>query len=158
MRGAPGWVQSKARNRALIFKNRLGRLEWFETNRINIWIRKPAGPGKLSQLLSDGFFKTGLIEDPRVLEAFIHSVKFQGAHAVYDLGVTLPYARFEDFKDGNAIVVKMGDRSDPTSVEFEFHRPKWAEEMRETMAAFIDTMKKLTEPGAPGPVKKIGVV
>jgi hypothetical protein len=31
-----GWVSSWARNKWLLWKDRLGRLQWFETGRINL--------------------------------------------------------------------------------------------------------------------------
>ena len=153
-----GWALSGARNRGLIFRDKLGRLEWFETGRINIWVRKPANPGRLSQLMADAFFKTTLIKDARVLEVFIGSVIFQGAHAVYETGERLPYRRIEDFKESNGVVIKTGDLSDPTAIEIEFHRPKWAEEIQGTTEALVDTIRRMNDPGKPSSEKSIGVV
>ena len=160
-RAAPlecGWALSGARNRGLIFRDKLGRLEWFETGRINIWVRKPANPGRLSQLLSNAFFRTKLITDLRVLEVFIGSVEFGGAHAVYETGERLPYRKIEDFQESNGVIIKTGDLSDPTAIEIEFHRPKWAEEIQGTTEALIDTIRRLNDPGKPGSEKSIGVV
>jgi len=144
-----GWVQSNNRNRAFLYRDRLGRLEWWETGKVRVWVTKPANPGKLSQLMANAFCRTGLVQDGRVLEAFIRSVEFVGAHAVFETGERLPYARIEDFKESNGIVVKTGDVSDPTAIEIEFHRPKWTEEMQEIVQAFLNAR----EPSRPGRLK-----
>jgi hypothetical protein len=153
-----GWVQSGSRNRAFLFRDRLGRLEWFETGRFNIHVRKPANPGKLAQLLAHGFSWTGLIPDPRVLKVFIDSVRYKGAHLTYDTGERLPYAKIDFLKDSLGVVVKTGDLSHPTCIEIEFHMPKWAEEALEDRRAFIEIMKRAPDPGEAKPENNIGVV
>lgn len=153
-----GWIQSRGRNRALIFRDRLGRLEWFETGRVNIWIRKIANTGKKAQLLANGFFRTGLIADIRVLKVFIDSVRFHGAHVVVDTGEKLPYAKIDFLKDSLGVVAKIGDLSDPTGLELEFHMPKWAEEAAEDRKAFIEIVKRLFDSNDSRPGKNIGVI
>lgn len=154
-----GWVQSGSRNRAFLFRCELGRLEWFETGRINIWLRKPANPGKLKQLLADGFFRSGLIVDIDGFVAFADSVRFRGAHAVYETGEKLPFLRIDDFSESNGFVLKIGDLSHPRAVEIEFHRLKQAEELRETTEAFIDAVDRLQgDPRKREPGQNIGVV
>lgn len=152
-----GWVQSKNRNRAFLYKDKLGRLEWFETGKINVWVRKPAGPGRLSQLMANAFFKTMLIRDGMVLGAFIHSVQFKGAHAVFETGERLPYVRVQDFEQSNGVIIKTGDLSDPTSIEIEFHRPKWDEQTQERIDALDETIQRFLnafrEPSRPERLK-----
>jgi hypothetical protein len=46
-----GWVRSRARNRWLLWKDRLGRLQWFETGRVNLYVRRPLILGGLSACL-----------------------------------------------------------------------------------------------------------
>jgi len=58
-----GWVQSGSKNRCFVFRDALGRIEWFETGRVCVWVRKPVNDGKKVQLLANGFYKTGLISD-----------------------------------------------------------------------------------------------
>jgi hypothetical protein len=41
-----GWLTSKARNRWLLWRDELGRLQWFETGRVNLYVRKPASLGR----------------------------------------------------------------------------------------------------------------
>lgn len=152
-----GWVQSNNRNRAFLYKDRLGRLEWWETGKVRIWVRKPANDGKLYHLLSNAFFATRLIIEPRVLKAFVDSVQFVGAHAVFDVGERLPYARIEDFKESNGVIIKTGDLSDPTAIEIEFHRPKWDEQTQERIDALDETIQAFLnafrEPSRPGRLK-----
>ena len=50
------WRLSKSRNRMFVWKDDYGRLEWFETGRINFWVRKPATWGKVKQLLAGAFY------------------------------------------------------------------------------------------------------
>jgi hypothetical protein len=161
-----GWKQTRARNRALLWKDRrLGRLEWFETGRVNIRLRKPADDGRLAQLLANAFFKTDLIHRVEVLEATRKAVRMQGAHAVYETGERLPYRLVSDFRDYNGVVVRMGDASHPAALEIEFHRPKWNEETeetlrtsQETMRAFIDVFREPSRPGRLRPASDVSVV
>lgn len=137
------WVQSRAKNRYFVYKDRLGRLTWFETGRVNIWVRKHANDGKLAQLVANGFFRTGLINDPRVLQAFIVSVRLKGGHITEDLGERLPYSRNDLLKDSLGVVVKTGDISHPMCVEIDFCLPKWMEEAVEDRRAFVEVVKRL---------------
>lgn len=79
-----GWVRSRARNRWLLWKDQLGRLQWFETSRVNLYIRKPANLGRAYQLFCNGFSFTGLITDVKVLEGILAGVRFKGAHYVFE--------------------------------------------------------------------------
>ncbi len=75
-----GWLVSRARNRWLLWKDRLGRLQWFETGRVNLYVRKPANLGRVYQLICNGFSFTGLLTDFKVIEQVLASVRFKGAH------------------------------------------------------------------------------
>jgi hypothetical protein len=154
-----GWRETKATNRFFSYKDKLGRLQWFETGRINIWIKKPAHEGRKKQLLANAFFGSGLIKDIQIFEAFADSVRYKGAHAVTETGERLPYTKIDFLKDSLGVVVKTGDLSHPTSVEIEFHMPKWAEEAIEDRKAFIEIMKRLFDSSSEArPEKSIGVV
>jgi hypothetical protein len=122
-----GWLQTRAKNRMLLWRDKLGRIEWHEKGRLSLWIRKPATLGKAKQMLANAFFKTGLISDIQVFDLWASSVRFKGAHAVYDTGETLPYAKIEFLKESLGVVVKTGDLSHPTGIEIEFLYPDWAE-------------------------------
>jgi hypothetical protein len=108
-----GWLSSKARNRWLLWKDSLGRLQWFETGRVNLYIRKPANLGKAYQLLCHGFSFTGLITDLRTLEAVLTGVRFKGAHYVFETKNPLPRLVIDLFARSNGVIIKVGDASHP---------------------------------------------
>lgn len=83
-------MQTEARNRWLLWRDRLGRLQWFETGRVNLYVRRPANLGKAYQLVCNGFSFTGLVTDVKVLECVLSGVRFKGAHYVFDTGQRLP--------------------------------------------------------------------
>jgi len=124
-----GWILSKSKNKRLIYKCSLGRLEWFLNGRITVWIHKPVSEGRLFQILCFGFSYSGLIEESN-LDAFLHSFKYKGAHLVQDVGESLPYAKNTTLKGSLGVVVKLGDKSHPKGLEIEFCLPKWAEEFK----------------------------
>jgi hypothetical protein len=149
-----GWLETRARNRMIIFKDvKLGRLEWHVSGRINIWVKKPASWGKLKQLLSNAFFRSGLLEDVQVFDLWANSARFKGAHLTFDVGERLPYARVDFLKDSLGVVVKMGDVSDPDCLEIEFTYPDWAErnekileQNKRALENFSDFLKDLGQP------------
>ncbi|MCJ7424703.1 hypothetical protein MUP01_10625 [Candidatus Bathyarchaeota archaeon] len=124
-----GWVTTRARNRMLLFKNGLGRMELFETGRVNLYVRKPATQGKAYQLFCDGFFKTQVISDVKVLEACLKSIRFKSAHFVFETKQRLPPLTIRLFDESNGVTVKVGDRSHPNSVEVVAGFMDWAERL-----------------------------
>lgn len=144
-----GWVLSRARNRPLIWKDTLGRLVWFETDRVNVFVRKPASLGKAYQLLCNSFSFTRLITDFVVLEQMLKSLKFKGAHAVFDTGERLPYKVIDLFKLSNGVKIKLGDLSHPTAVEVEFCYPLWAERNEQLLSEFLVLLKNANGTGVP---------
>jgi len=131
-----GWKVTRARNKMIVWnqdKRELGRLEWFATGRINIWVRKPATWGKLKQLLSKAFCWNKLIEDPQIFDLWANSARFKGAHLTYDYGEKVPYMKIDFLKDALGVVFKTGDLSDPTCAEIEFVYPDWAERVEKLL-------------------------
>lgn len=124
-----GWVLSKSKNRRLIFKCSLGRLEWFLNGRITVWIRKPVSEARLFQIICYGFSYTGLV-DEKLLDGFLRSFRYKGAHLVQDMGEPLPYVRNDLLKSSLGVIVKLGDKSHPKGLEIEFCLPKWSEEFK----------------------------
>ena len=122
-----GWIRSRARNRWLLWKDRLGRLQWFETGRVNLYVRMPANLGKAYQLICNGFSFTGLITDVKVLELVLAGVRFKGAHYVFNTEQRLPRLVIDLFAKSNGIIVKVGDASHPNGVEIVSCYPDWAE-------------------------------
>jgi hypothetical protein len=148
-----GWVCSRARNRWLLWKDRLGRLQWFETGRVNLYVRRPANLGRAYQLVCNGFSFTGLITDVKVLEGVLAGMKFKGAHYVFETEHRLPRLAIDLFSKSNGVVIKVGDLSHPNAVEVLTCYPDWAErnervleEIRGLLRDYVyekDSLKKL---------------
>jgi len=144
-----GWIRSRARNRWLLWRDRLGRLQWFETGRVNLYVRKPANLGRAYQLLCNGFSFTGLITDMKVLEQVLVSVRFKGAHYVFPVGQRLPRLTVDLFQKSNGVVIKVGDATHPDSLEVIATYPDWAERNERMFEQLNDTLKRLLEPTMP---------
>jgi len=149
-----GWVETRARNRWLLWKDRLGRLQWFETGRVNLYVRKPANLGKAYQLICNGFSFTGLITDIKVLENVLASVRFKGAHYVFATEQLLPRLTIDLFAKSNGIIIKVGDRSHPNAVEVIACYPDWAERNERLFEQVNDTLRRLLMPVMPNNLKK----
>ena len=122
-----GWVLSRAKNRMLVWKDEYGRLEWFETGRCKVWVRRPANRGRALQLVCNGFSLSGLVSDVKVLDAVLASLRLKGGTAVVETGERLPYVVVDLFRVSNGVKIKSGDSSHPTCFEIEFSYPDWAE-------------------------------
>jgi len=144
-----GWVVSRARNRWLLWKDRLGRLQWFETGRVNVYVRKPANLGKAYQLVCNGFFATELITDVKVLERVLASVRFKGAHYVFPTEQRLPRLTIDLFAKSNGITIKVGDASHPNSIEVIVCYPDWMERNERLFEQLNETLKRFLEPAIP---------
>lgn len=142
-----GWVCTRARNRWLLWRDRLGRLQWFETGRVNLYVRKPANLGKAYQLVCNGFSFTGLITDMKVLERVLAGIRFKGAHYVFPTEQRLPRLTIDLFAKSNGVVIKVGDRSHPNAVEVIAVYPDWAERNERLLEQLNETLKKLFLPG-----------
>jgi len=138
-----GWVETKARNKWLLWKGRLGRLQWFETGRVNLYVRKPANLGKAYQLICNGFSFTGLVTDIKVLEQVLASVRFKGAHYVFPTEQRLPRLTIDLFAKSNGVIIKVGDRSHPHAVEVVACYPDWAERNERLLEQLNDTLRRL---------------
>lgn len=135
-----GWVCSKAKNRWLLWKDKLGRLQWFETGRVNLYVRRPANSGKAYQLVCNGFSFTGLITDLKVLEKVLASVRFKGAHYVFSTEQRLPRLVIDLFAKSNGIIVKVGDTSHSNAVEVVACYPDWAERNERVLEEIRDLL------------------
>ena len=138
-----GWVGTRARNRMLVWRDVLGRMEWFEKGRVNLWIRKPASRGRAIQLFCNGFTKTGLVKEIAELERLVEALRFKGATAVLDVGERLPYVVIDLFKQSNGVRIKLGDASDPTGIEVEYCYPDWAERSERRVEELTTVLKRL---------------
>jgi len=136
-----GWIQSRNRNRALIWKDPLGRIEWFETGRCNIYVKAPPLKGRLWQLFCNAFSFTGLIDSMQILEKMLKAIRTKGATAVWETGSRLPYISIDLFRLSNGIKIKMGDLSHPSGIEVEFAYPDWAEKNERLLGEIFRLMK-----------------
>ena len=150
-----GWKSTRARNRWLLWKDKLGRLQWFETGRVNLWVKPPANVGKAYQLLCNGFFNTGLIFDVRVLQAVLRAVRFKGASYVFKTPQRLPKLVIDLFGESNGVKIKLGDRSHPHAVEVDVWYPDWAERNERLFEKMTETLERLTASATPSSPAKI---
>ena len=138
-----GWVVSRARNRWLLWKDRIGRLQWFETGRVNLYVRKPANLGRAYQLICNGFSFTGLVTDIKVLEQILSTIRFKGAHYVFPVGQRLPKLTIDLFQKSSGIIIKVGDDTHPDSLEVIATFPDWGERMERVLEQHLDILKHL---------------
>ena len=143
-----GWHRTRARNRWLLWRDRLGRLQWFETDRVNLYVRKPANLGRAYQLVCNGFSFTGLLTDMKVLEQVLESVRFKGAHFVFDVKERLPYLVIDLFRKSNGVIIKVGDRTHPTGVEVIAEYMDWAERNERLGEQLLDVLNRLVPPAS----------
>jgi hypothetical protein len=112
-----GWHLSKARNRFLIWRSQLGRVVWFESGTVTLDVRRPGNLGKAKQLFCDAFVNSGLVTDFKVLNPVLDRIRPKSGHFPYSAGKRLPYLVIRDFEQSHGVVIKLGDRTHPDSVE-----------------------------------------
>jgi len=114
-----GWVLTRSRNKALLWKDQLGRMRWFETGLVELYVRKPANRGKAAQLFCNGFTQTEIL-GLKQLDECLATLRIRGAHAVFETRERLPYRKITLFKGTHGVTVITGDRSHPHAVEVIF--------------------------------------
>jgi hypothetical protein len=112
-----GWVCSKAKNRFWIWKCKLGRAVWFETGLVGLNVRRPGNLGKAKQLFCEAFVNSGLVSDFKLLGPVLEKIRPKSGHFPYSAGERLPYMVIDDFEQSHGIVIKVGDRTHPDSIE-----------------------------------------
>jgi hypothetical protein len=170
-----GWVQTRALNKWLLWRDPLGRLQWFETGRVNIHMRGPASTGRLAQLLAQAFHRTGLIADIDAFEKFRKSARSKGNRVLNDnvLPRDKPRMVWIDLGDPKKTGVREGYWM-LDSGEREFYTPKWhleyekanqdlknsLEDLTKQRKDLKNSLEDLTKQTKPKPVrdKEIGVV
>jgi len=110
---------------------------------VNLYVRKPANLGKAYQLVCNGFSFTGLITDMKALERVLESVRFEGAHFVFDAQARLPYLVIDLFRRSNGVIIKVGDRTHPTGVEVIAEYMGWAERHERLSQQLLDVLNRL---------------
>jgi hypothetical protein len=68
-----------------------------------------------------------LITDVKVLEGVLASVRFKGAHYVFETEHRLPRLVIGLFTRSNGVIIKVGDASHPNGIEVVTCYPDWAE-------------------------------
>jgi hypothetical protein len=141
-----GWRATRARNRWLLWDDRFGRVQWFETGRLNLYVRKPASLGRAKQLICNAFSYTGLVADFQVLEPVLNGIRFNGGHYVFETGKALPKLTIGRFAKSNGVILKIGDRSHPTSVEVIASYPDWAEQNERLLQRLAEMLQDSLRP------------
>jgi hypothetical protein len=131
-----GWLPTKSKNRWLLWKDSVGRVEWFETGKAMLYIRSPVNMGRLKQLLCNGFFKTGLINDIELVERITKNIRFKEAHYVFETGHRLPKGTIDYFAKSNGLTIKVGDTSHPKAVEVISRVPDWVDNLNMVLQEF----------------------
>ncbi len=145
-----GWLETCSRNRWLLWRDRLGRLQWFETGRVNVFVRRPANLGKAYQLVCNGFSFTGLLTDVKVLEEMLRGIRFKGAHFVFPVGQRLPKLTVDLFSKSNGVVIKVGDDSHPDGLEVIASYPDWAERNERLLEQLHDVLQHVLDTRSDG--------
>jgi hypothetical protein len=153
-----GWIQSKAKNKWLLWIDRIGRLQWFGTGRVNIYVRKPATRARVYQLISNAFFNSELIDSVRILELVLRDVKFKGAHYVFETGERLPKMDISFFDSSNGVTVKVGDRSHPSSIEVLAYQPDWGERTERLLTEYLSALRESKSHEETAPPKRMWYV
>jgi hypothetical protein len=153
-----GWQLSRNRNKALLWKvnrNSFGRIEWFENGTVSISLRAPINMGRARSLIGKAFGDTGLILDNRILIVFQESLRWGGAHDVFETKERLPYKKITAYIDGYNMEIVLGDASHPNAVEIKWAKPQWIEELQlltemnvRTLKEFNEFMRDLSQPRA----------
>jgi len=108
-----GWRQSSNRNRMLVFKDKLGSVQWFESGTA---IVMPKGSSRLADaktLLWRAFSWLDVMELSRLCDG--SCTEFE-KHWVFDVGVALPRFKLPFFRDTHGLTIK-SDGSHPGKLE-----------------------------------------
>jgi hypothetical protein len=126
-----GWERTKAKNRWILWrdKSKIGRMMWFESGRVNLYVRSPVHLGRVNQLICNGFSFTDLILDDKIMQKVLTTIHPSGAHYVFEIGYPLPKKTIKYFEKSHGLTIKIGDTSHPKAVEVESSIPEWAEKL-----------------------------
>lgn len=147
-----GWELSRAKNRFLIYRGRLGRVVWFRSGTVLLHVRKPGNLGRAKQLFADAFGGEGLIRDVdlvvRLADGICEKVGLKalgvyqkGLHAAYSTNQRLPSLTIDDFARSHGITVKVGDRSHPNAVEVIAEFPAQTERLIEQVGRLVERLE-----------------
>lgn len=139
-----GWEESRNRNKVLLWKKDkfLGRVEWWQTGRVLVYVRKPQTMGRVKQLLCRAFFETNLILDGKVLDAFMCNVRWHSSDDVFETGERLPYKVIDNYVESHGLRIVLGDRSHPDSVEVQWCYPDWLERTEQLLEVIAEGFRQ----------------
>lgn len=146
---AAGWIESKNRNRALIFRDEeFGRIEWhFKSGKVILQPSQPSSMGRVYSLFCRGFYnaKSPVIESVPLLTVVLGEIRFKGATKVWDGIYHGKPIIIDDFKLSNGVVIKAGDLSHREGIEVEYCLPDWAERSEAQLARSSRILEELTK-------------
>jgi len=148
-----GWVLSKAKNRFLVWRGKLGRVVWFENGRVRLFVRKPGNLGRAKQLFSDAFINSGLLTDIAVFSPVLDRISPKSCHFPYETPQRLPYVLINDFAESHGIVIKVGDRSHPNAIEVIAEFTRKQEEIEEKVGFVFDVFQRVNGKSVGGDLK-----
>lgn len=152
--GAPGlfvgfgWRLSRSRNRFLEWRGRYGRVVWFETGSVRLFVKKPGNLGKAKQLFCDAFISTGLLTDLRVFSPILDKISPKSCHFTYETPQRLPMVTIADFAESHGITIKVGDRSHPNAVEVIAEFTRKQDEIEEKVSYVFDAFRAVNGKGS----------
>lgn len=140
-----GWEESRNRNKVLLWKKDrfLGRVEWWQTGRVLVYVRKPQTMGRVKQLLCRAFFETNLILDGKILDAFMCNVHWHSSDDVFETGERLPYKVIDNYVESHGLRIVLGDRSHPDSVEVQWCYPDWLERTEQLLEVIAQGFQQM---------------
>jgi hypothetical protein len=97
----------------------LGRIEWFQTGRVIVYIKSPQTMARVKTLLCKAFHNTGLIFDSKVLDQFLSKVRWKSAHDTYETNSRLPHKIIDNYVTSHGIKIVTGDSTHPNSIEIQ---------------------------------------
>ncbi len=139
-----GWRLSRSRNRFLEWRGRCGRVVWFETGSVRLFVKKPGNLGKAKQLFSDAFINTGLLTDIKVFSSVLDRVSPKSCHFPYETSQRLPYVVINDFAESHGISIKVGDRSHPNAIEVIAEFTQKQDEIEAKVSYVFDVFQAVT--------------
>ena len=134
-----GWKQS--RNRMLVFRDKLGSVQWFETGTVNVL---PKGSSRLADaktLLCRAFSWLDPIELSRICDG---SYREENRHWNFDVGVDLPRFKLDFFKKTHGLTIG-SDGSHPGKLEVEETVPLYLQETNNTLSLFAENIRSHLE-------------
>lgn len=108
-----GWVQSRNRNRALLFRDPRGSVQWHSNGRVVLYVQGPSNLGRAKELFCRAFSWFSDRELDRLTSGVLHE---SSRHWVFRIGEPLPRFDIRAFERSHGLHI-LTDGSHPDSVE-----------------------------------------